>query len=85
MKKFTLYIPLIGGIISIVLAIFVVAYTYTMTDPSVMILCKMIMIWIGLILLSVYLIGQFISDIETISYNEGHDRGYEDAKKDIPF
>lgn len=85
MKKFTLYIPLIGGIISIVLAIFVVAYTYTMTEPSAMTIWKMIMIWTGLILLSVYLIGQFISDIETINYNKGHDRGYEDAKKDIPF
>jgi len=85
MKKFTLYIPLIGGIISIVLAIFVVAYTYTMMDPSAMTLCKMIIIWTGLILLSVYLILQFTSGIKTIGYNEGHDRGYEDAKKDIPF
>ena len=85
MKKFTLYIPLIGGIICIVLAILLVVYTYTMLEPSVETMCKMIATWLLLIALSIYLIIQFISDIEGISYWKGHDRGYDDAKKDIPF
>ena len=85
MKKFTLYIPLIGGIICIVLAILLVIYTYTMTEPSWDTFCKMFATWLLLIGLSFRLIVEFISDIEGISYWKGHDRGYDDAKKDIPF
>ena len=71
MKKFTLYIPLIGGIISIVLAVLIVIYTYTMTEPSKETIYKMMAVWLLLIALAFYLIDQFIIDIQNIAFWDG--------------
>ena len=83
MKKFTLYIPLLAGILSILLAVLIVIYTFTMTEPSGETICKMIAVWLLLIALSIHLISEFISDIQSIAYWEGNAKGYDDCKDEL--
>ena len=71
MKKFTLYIPLIGGVISIMLALFTLIYMFGFKEPSVNTILSGSLIWTALVFLSIYLIGQFIDDIENIAYWKG--------------
>ena len=75
--------PLIGGILSILLAVLIVIYTYTMTEPSGETICKMIAVWLLLIALSIRLISEFISDIDSIAYWRGNTKGYEDCKDEL--
>ena len=73
MKKFTLYIPLYAGILSSMLAFFTLIYIFGFKQPSVHTLVAGSLIWTALVLLSIYLIREFIMDIKWMSYYEGYD------------
>lgn len=79
MKKFTLYIPLIAGILCIFLGVFVLLYTFGVHEPSLTAGALGILVWVGCILSATYLIGEFIRDIKWINYYEG----YEDCKNEL--
>ncbi len=81
MKKFELYVGIALIIITTVLiCIYMFALSYT--DERLMFITAVSLI--GYIISYLY-IDSYIGRAEMHYYMKGHDRGYEDAKKDIPF
>ena len=73
MKKFTLYIPLYAGILSSMLAFFTLIYMFGFKEPSLEILALGSLVWTAFVLISIFLIKEFIRDIKWIGYYEGYD------------
>ena len=73
MKKFTLYIPLLAGILSIVLAFITLMYTFGTQEPSIKTLCIASLVWTMFIMSGIFLIREFIRDVKWLNYYEGYD------------